>query len=100
MCVVNKHTKFTEGIIDHLVGELGCAYADNCFTAKETLMATYYRGKCIEEAQFRMGTLIALGSTCEEFQRRCPSGPSGGDFFLLFLRPVIVNFLIILLYKF
>lgn len=33
-----------DGIIGHSVGELGCAYADNCFTAEETLLAAYYRG--------------------------------------------------------
>jgi fatty acid synthase len=33
-----------DGIIGHSVGELVCAYADNCFTAKETLLAAYYRG--------------------------------------------------------
>jgi acyl transferase domain-containing protein/NADPH:quinone reductase-like Zn-dependent oxidoreductase/thioesterase domain-containing protein/acyl carrier protein len=63
-----------DGIIGHSVGELGCAYADKCFTAEEALLAAYYRGKCIEEANLPMGAMAAVGLTWEECQRRCPSG--------------------------
>lgn len=34
---------------------LGCAYADGCFTAEETVLAAYFRGKCIQEAQLPAG---------------------------------------------
>ncbi|CAD6995489.1 unnamed protein product [Ceratitis capitata] len=32
-------------IIGHSVGELGCGYADDCFTAEQMILAAYYRGK-------------------------------------------------------
>ena len=34
---------------------LGCAYADGCFTAEETILAAYFRGKCIQEANLPAG---------------------------------------------
>ena len=33
-----------DGIVGHSVGELGCAYADGSFTAKEVILAAYWRG--------------------------------------------------------
>ena len=34
---------------------LGCAYADGCFTAEETILAAYFRGKCIQESSLPPG---------------------------------------------
>jgi hypothetical protein len=34
---------------------LGCSYADGCFTAEETILAAYFRGKCIQEANLPAG---------------------------------------------
>lgn len=34
---------------------LGCAYADGCFTAEETILAAYFRGKCIQESNLPPG---------------------------------------------
>lgn len=65
-----------DGIVGHSVGELGryilntlqifimrndclgCAYADGCFTAEETILAAYFRGKCIQEANLSPGKYI------------------------------------------
>ena len=33
-----------DGIVGHSVGELGCAYADESFTAREVILAAYWRG--------------------------------------------------------
>jgi hypothetical protein len=33
----------------------GCAYADGCFSAEETVLAAYFRGKCIQEANLPPG---------------------------------------------
>jgi acyl transferase domain-containing protein/NADPH:quinone reductase-like Zn-dependent oxidoreductase/thioesterase domain-containing protein/acyl carrier protein len=63
-----------DGIIGHSVGELGCAYADNCFSAEETILAAYWRGKCIENAALPMGAMAAVGLSWIEAQRRCPTG--------------------------
>ena len=37
-----------DGIVGHSVGEIGCAYADGSFTAKEVILAAYWRGKVHE----------------------------------------------------
>lgn len=34
-----------DGIVGHSVGEVGCAYADGCFTAEQTILAAFSRGK-------------------------------------------------------
>lgn len=36
-----------DGMIGHSVGELGCSYADGCFTAEQTVLAAYWRGRSI-----------------------------------------------------
>ena len=63
-----------DGIVGHSVGELGCAYADGCFTAEETLLAAFYRGKCIEEATLPAGGMAAVGLTWQQCHERCPEG--------------------------
>ncbi|XP_013778686.1 fatty acid synthase-like [Limulus polyphemus] len=63
-----------DGIVGHSVGELGCAYADGCFTAEQTVLAAYWRGRCVEEADFPKGGMAAVGLTWEETKRRCPEG--------------------------
>lgn len=50
-----------DGIIGHSVGELGCGYADGSLTAKETVLAAYWRGRCIVEAKLEDGAMAAVG---------------------------------------
>ena len=55
------------GIVGHSVGELGCAYADGCLTADETVLAAYWRGRCVMEGNLPPGRMAAVGlskSTC------------------------------------
>lgn len=63
-----------DGILGHSVGELGCAYADGCLTRDETLLAAFYRGKCIEDACLPPGAMAAVGLTWQECKNRCPDG--------------------------
>ncbi|XP_041363356.1 fatty acid synthase-like [Gigantopelta aegis] len=63
-----------DGIVGHSVGELGCAYADGSLTAEETVLAAYYRGKCIKEAKLPAGGMAAVGLTWEEAKVQCPEG--------------------------
>lgn len=39
-----------DGIVGHSVGEVGCAYADGTFTAEQTVLAAYWRGKSLKES--------------------------------------------------
>ena len=52
---------FPDGIVGHSVGELGCAYADGSLTAEETVLAAYWRGRCISEATLPAGKKAAVG---------------------------------------
>lgn len=61
------------GIIGHSVGELGCAYADGCFTPEQSVLAAYWRGRSILESQLAPGTMAAIGLSWEETQKRVPS---------------------------
>ena len=50
-----------DGIVGHSVGELGCAYADGTFTAEQTVLAAYWRGRCILESKLPLGAMAAIG---------------------------------------
>ena len=50
-----------DGVVGHLVGELGCAYVDGCFTAEQMVLAAYYHGReCLETELFK-GLMAAVG---------------------------------------
>lgn len=61
-------------IIGHSVGELGCAYADGCFTAEQMILAAYYRGLASVETQFIKGAMAAVGMGYNDVRDRCPAG--------------------------
>lgn len=50
-----------DGIVGHSVGELGCGYADGSLTAEETVLAAYWRGRCIRESNLPPGGMAAIG---------------------------------------
>lgn len=60
------------GIIGHSVGELGCAYADECFTPEQAVLAAYYRGKSILESELISGAMAAVGMSWEDCKKRLP----------------------------
>lgn len=49
-----------DGIIGHSVGELGCAYADGCFTPEQTVLAAYWRGRSILETDLIPGKFFFI----------------------------------------
>lgn len=51
-----------DGIIGHSVGELGCAYADGCFTAEEMILSAYARGRASLETKLIPGMMAAIGN--------------------------------------
>ncbi|XP_053996082.1 fatty acid synthase [Hylaeus anthracinus] len=61
-----------DGIIGHSVGELGCAYADGTFTAEQTVLAAYFRGRAILDSKLLPGAMAAVGLSWEEAKARCP----------------------------
>ncbi|KAG7205432.1 hypothetical protein KM043_007425 [Ampulex compressa] len=64
---------YPDGIVGHSVGELGCAYADGTFTAEQTILAAYWRGKSIQESDLTPGAMAAVGLSWEDAKKRCPA---------------------------
>uniref|UniRef100_A0A4W6CE03 Coiled-coil domain containing 57 n=1 Tax=Lates calcarifer TaxID=8187 RepID=A0A4W6CE03_LATCA len=58
-----------DGIIGHSVGELACGYADGSLSHSEAILAAYWRGRCIKEANLPPG-----GLTWDECVAQCPQG--------------------------
>ena len=61
MDVLKAFNITADGIVGHSVGELGCAYADGGLTAEETVLAAYWRGRCVTEAKLSPGGMAAVG---------------------------------------
>ena len=61
VCVLDVLGIKPDGIVGHSVGELGCAYADGSLTAEETVLAAYWRGRCVQEANLPLGGMAAVG---------------------------------------
>ncbi|CAL7939125.1 unnamed protein product [Xylocopa violacea] len=61
-----------DNIIGHSVGELGCSYADGCFTAEQMILSSYYRGVASLEVKAIHGTMAAVGLGYEELKDLCP----------------------------
>nr|WRO29226.1 FAS2 protein [Tuta absoluta] len=59
-------------IIGHSVGELGCAYADNCFTTEQMILSAYYRGLASIETKFIRGSMAAVGLGYTQVKTICP----------------------------
>ncbi|XP_065219793.1 fatty acid synthase isoform X2 [Planococcus citri] len=62
-----------DGIIGHSVGELGCAYADECFTAEQMILAAYYRGLASLETEFIHGSMASIGVGYDTARHLVPS---------------------------
>uniref|UniRef100_A0A224X4N0 Fatty acid synthase n=1 Tax=Panstrongylus lignarius TaxID=156445 RepID=A0A224X4N0_9HEMI len=61
-----------DGIVGHSAGELGCAYADGAFTAEQTILAAYWRGKSILDSSLKPGAMAAVALSWEEAKARVP----------------------------
>ena len=45
----------------HSVGELACGYADGSLSHSEAILAAYWRGRSIKEANLPAGGMAAVG---------------------------------------
>jgi fatty acid synthase, animal type len=59
-------------IIGHSVGELGCAYADGCFTAEEMILSAYSRGMASIETKVVHGSMAAVGMGYKKLRTMVP----------------------------
>lgn len=72
--VLNSLGISPDAIIGHSTGELGCAYADGTFTAEQTVLAAYWRGRSVLESKLAPGAMAAVALTWEEAKKRIPEG--------------------------
>lgn len=61
-----------DGILGHSVGEVVCAYADGTFTAEQTILSAYSRGKAILGTELPVGAMAAVGLSWEECKLKIP----------------------------
>uniref|UniRef100_A0A2A4JTZ4 Ketosynthase family 3 (KS3) domain-containing protein n=1 Tax=Heliothis virescens TaxID=7102 RepID=A0A2A4JTZ4_HELVI len=61
-----------DNIIGHSVGELGCAYADGCFTAEEMILSAYSRGLVSLQTELIKGSMAAVGLGFKTVRDMCP----------------------------
>lgn len=59
--------------IGHSVGELGCAYADGCFTAEQMILAAYSRGMASLETKKIRGSMAAVGQSFNQIRHKIPA---------------------------
>lgn len=55
-----------------LLFELGCAYADGCFTAEQMILAAYSRGMASLETKKIRGSMAAVGLSFNQIRHRVP----------------------------
>jgi fatty acid synthase, animal type len=60
-----------QGFIGHSAGEIGCAYADGCFSIEEAMLAAYWRGQAVQKAQLLPGAMAAVGLSWEKATQLC-----------------------------
>jgi len=70
--VLNSIDIVPDGIIGHSVGELGCAYADGCFTAEQMILAAHARGRASIETELIDGSMAAIGLGYNDIKDRLP----------------------------
>ncbi|XP_011503081.1 PREDICTED: fatty acid synthase [Ceratosolen solmsi marchali] len=61
-----------DNVIGHSVGELGCAYADDCLTTEQMILSAYSRGLASIETKFVHGSMAAVGLGSEDLRAMCP----------------------------
>ncbi|XP_070498587.1 fatty acid synthase-like [Chironomus tepperi] len=59
-------------IIGHSLGEVSCAYADNCFTAEEAILAAHARGEACCQTQSVNGAMAAVGLNIKQLEYILP----------------------------
>ncbi|XP_043492367.1 fatty acid synthase-like [Polistes fuscatus] len=60
-------------MIGHSVGELGCSYADGCFTAEEMILSALSRGLASVESDLIDGRMAAIGLGYQQVRHFCPA---------------------------
>ncbi|XP_046609412.1 fatty acid synthase-like isoform X1 [Neodiprion virginianus] len=59
-------------LTSHLAGELGCAYADGCLTAEQTILAAYFGGLVLAESGAVCQSLAVVKLNAIKLRNICP----------------------------
>lgn len=70
--ILNELGMEPDFIIGHSVGELGCAYADGCFTAEQMILSAFSRGKASLETEKIFGSMAAIGLGYRKIRNMLP----------------------------
>lgn len=71
--ILNELGMEPDFIIGHSVGELGCAYADGCFTAEQMILSAFSRGKASLETEKIFGSMAAIGLGYRKIRNMLPA---------------------------
>lgn len=64
-----------DGLIGFSMGELACAYFEDCITLEEYMRAAFWRSQCVVDCKnLEPGLMAAVGLSPEEATKRCPEG--------------------------
>ncbi|KAJ8024884.1 Fatty acid synthase [Holothuria leucospilota] len=63
-----------DGVIGHSFGETACAFADQLMTEEQTIMASYWRARCILNSNPPPGCMASVGLHWNEVKARIPEG--------------------------
>ncbi|XP_063702664.1 fatty acid synthase-like [Culicoides brevitarsis] len=72
--ILNALNIVPDYIIGHSVGELGCGYADGCFTAEQMILSAYSRGMASIESNVIHGTMAAVALGYKKIVKMLPPG--------------------------
>ncbi len=61
-------------IIGHSVGELGCAYADGCFTAEQAILTAYSYGLISNQVKCKPSIMHNIGLSYKDIKKMLPLG--------------------------
>ncbi|KAJ8049572.1 Fatty acid synthase [Holothuria leucospilota] len=63
-----------DGMVGHSMGETACAFADECMSEEQTIMAIYWRARCVLNGNPPSGCMASVGLGWDEVKARIPEG--------------------------
>ncbi|KAJ8030342.1 Fatty acid synthase [Holothuria leucospilota] len=63
-----------DGMIGHSMGETACAFADELMTEEQTILACYWRARCVLDSNPPPGCMASVGLGWSEVKSRLPEG--------------------------
>lgn len=71
--ILNEVEVKAEFFVGHSLGELGCAYADGCLTAEQTILAAYAFGRISSEMSHLNGLMVEVSTGYRKISQLMPN---------------------------